>query len=122
MKSIDPSTATKEDIIKRSNYIIHEVKEMNDEVADGIFDVKRLSKLFSFIEKERSIINQTKLVKYTNSRIFNIYRGVVTVSRSSGRITKSNFVTNLSGIKACYNESGMKHIDDWFVTRRNVPI
>lgn len=112
MENINPILATKKDIITRSNYIIHEVRQMDDEIADGIFDVKRLSKLFSFIEKEWDILSQTRYDKYTNSRIFTIYRGVVTVSRSSGKVTKSNFVTNLNEIKACYNDSGIKHIDD----------
>lgn len=112
MKNIDPLTATKEDIIKRSNYIIHEIEEMDDGVVDGIFDVKRLSKLISFIERERDILSQTRYAKYANNRMFTIYRGVVTISRSSGRVTKSNFVTNLKEIKACYNESGIKHVDD----------
>lgn len=60
MENINPILATKKDIITRSNYIIHEVRQMDDEIADGIFDVKRLSKLFSFIEKECDILSQTR--------------------------------------------------------------
>lgn len=112
MKNIDPSVATKEDIIKRSNYIIHELKEMDTESANGIFDIQRLSRLFSFMEREFDILSQPRYEKYTNSkRIFTIYRGLVAVKRQGGKIKRSNFITNLGEIKDCYTASGIRYIN-----------